>query len=433
VWFQRAREDPESKYHDYYLWSSHPEAAYQTVNIFPDREDGVWSYDDATYKHYFHQFYSHQPDLNVAHPAVQEEIFDVLRFWIQQGADGFRIDAAHPMQLPKGHHGHTLDDPMGLFKRMRRVVREEQGDAILLAEADDEPRHLDHYFGDGEAFDLLFNFVLNVHLTYGVGVEDTWPLYRAEEVLPDIDGLGQWATFLRNHDEWNLLKLPDETIEHAREYFGDDDGDSWIFDRGHRLRLADLYDADHDRIELAHSLLLSMPGTPVLLSGDEIGMGADLSLPERESVRTPMQWDDSKNAGFSSTDPSDLYNPVVDEGRFSYEQVNVADQRDDPDSLLSGVQQLVSARDDYPGINDGDYTIVDSGHKDVFLHRIDTAERVLFCAHNLADEYREPVCGFEMPDTATEKVIGTGGYHVEDGGVTFLLDPGDYVWLDAER
>jgi maltose alpha-D-glucosyltransferase/alpha-amylase len=432
-WFQRAREDPDSAYHDYYLWTSHVDDAYRTVNIFPDREAGVWSYDDAAGKHYFHQFYSHQPDLNVANPAVQEQISDVLRFWIEQGADGFRIDAAHPMQLPKGHHGNTLDDPMGLFKRMRRVVREEQDDAILLAEADDEPQHLDHYFGDGDAFDLLFNFVLNVHLTYGVGVRDTWPLYRAEEMLPDIDGLGQWATFLRNHDEWNLLKLPKEAIDHAREYFGDDDGDSWIFDRGHRLRLADLYDGDHDRIAMAHSLLFSMPGTPVLLAGDEIGMGADLSLPEREAVRTPMQWDDTANAGFSSADPGALYNPVVQSGQFSYEQINVADQRDDPDSLLSRIRALVAAHNDHPEINDGEYTIVDSGHDDVFCHRIDTENSVLFCAHNFADAPREAVCGFAMPDPATERVTGPGDYHVDDGGVTFRLDPCEYVWLAAEK
>ncbi|MBX0322865.1 alpha-amylase family protein [Halomicroarcula sp. F13] len=431
-WFQRAREDPDSEYHDYYLWTDDLEGAYETINIFPDREDGVWTYDEAAGKHYFHQFYHFQPDLNVANPAVQEEIFDVLRFWIDQGADGFRIDAAHPMQQAKGHHGHRLDDPMGLFKEMRRVVRDEQGDAVLLAEADDQPENLGHYFGDGEAFDLLFNFVLNVHLTYGVGVKDTWPLYRANEILPDIEGFGQWATFLRNHDEWNLLKLPNETIDHAREYFGDEEGDSWIFGRGHRLRLADMYDADHDRIAMAHSLLLSLPGTPVLLSGDEIGMGADLSLPERESVRTPMQWDDSENGGFSSADPADLYNPVVDEGRFSYEHVNVADQRDDPDSLLSRVQRLVHAHHDHPVINDGEYTIVDSGHKDVFVHRIDHEGTALMCVHNFADEYREPVVGFEVPDVATEKVVGTGGYHVEDGGVTFLLDPCDYVWLEAD-
>ncbi|WP_276273899.1 alpha-amylase family protein [Haloarcula litorea] len=431
-WFQRAREDPDSEYRDYYLWTDDVEGSYETINIFPDREDGVWTYDEVAGEHYFHQFYGFQPDLNVANPAVQEEIFDVLRFWIDQGADGFRIDAAHPMQQAKGRYGHRLDEPMELFKRMRRVVREEQGDAILLAEADDQPENLDHYFGGGEAFDLLFNFVLNVHLTYGVGVKDTWPLYRASEVLPDIEGVGQWATFLRNHDEWNLLKLPDETIDHAREYFGDDDGDSWIFGRGHRLRLADMYDADHDRIAMAHSLLLSMPGTPVLLSGDEIGMGADLSLPERESVRTPMQWDDTENAGFSSADPEDLYNPVVDEGRFGYERINVADQRGDPDSLFSRVRDLIHAHHDTPVINDGEYTIVDAGPEDVFVHRIDHEGTALLCAHNFADEYREPVCGFVDPDVTTEQVVGTGGYHAEDGGVTFLLDPCDYVWLRAE-
>jgi len=187
--------------------------AHNRQNIFPEYEDGVWSYDETADKHYFHQFYGHQPDLNVANPAVREELYDVLRFWLDQGADGFRIDAAHPMLLPKGHNASTLhdtdlDEPIDLFKRMREVVEAEQSDAVLLAEADDEPENLDYYFGDGEAFHLQFNFVMNAHLTYGVGVTDTWPLDRAEEILPDVSGVGGWVNFLRNHDEWNLLKLP---------------------------------------------------------------------------------------------------------------------------------------------------------------------------------------------------------------------------------
>ncbi len=437
-WFRRAREDPDSEYHDYYCWTDHPGDAYETVNIFPDREDGVWSYDERAGKHYFHQFYSHQPDLNVANPAVRDEIRDVLRFWIEQGADGFRIDAAHPMLQPKGHHGTTPEgDGIWIFEEMRRDVRSVKGDAILLAEADDRPHELRDYFGGGEAFDLLFNFVSNAHMVYGIGVRDTWPLHRADEVLPDVSEVGGWANFLRNHDEWNLLKLPQEALEHGREFFrefddGDVDGetDSWIFGRGHRLRLADLLDGDRDRIEMAHSLLLSQPGTPVLQSGDEIGMGADLSLPERESVRTPMHWSGGDNAGFSEAPAEELYNPVIGDGEYGHERVNVADQREDPDSLLSGVRELIAARDRCPTIPGGHRTLVDSGHADVSLHRVDDGDRTITCAHNLADDYRESVRGFEAEEA--ERVVGDGGFHVEDGGITFLLDPHDYVWLRAE-
>ncbi|MFB6150991.1 MAG: alpha-amylase family protein [Haloarculaceae archaeon] len=432
-WFQRAREDPESKYHDYYLWTEHPEDAYHTVNIFPEYEDGVWTFDEAAEKWYFHQFYHHQPDLDVLNPDVQEEMFDVLRFWLDQGADGFRIDAAHPMQEPKGHHGKTPDDPMWLFREMKRVVRDEKTDAILVAEADDQPEELRGYFDGGRAFDLLFNFVLNSHLTYGIGVRDVWPLYRAEEVLPDVSDVGQWANFLRNHDEWNLLKLPQPAFEHAREYFGDDEGDSWIFGRGHRLRLADLYAGDHDRIAMAHSLVLSLPGTPVVLAGDEIGMGADLAIPERDAVRTPMQWSAETNAGFSSADPDDLYLPVVDEGPFGYERINAADQQGDPDSLLSRIRRLVGARQRNAWIGDGEYTIVDSGHEDVFVHRVDAGDRVLLCAHSFADAYRESAVGFDVPGAATEVVAGDGEHRHWGDGMTFRLDACDYVWLRGDR
>ncbi|MDT3436195.1 alpha-amylase family protein [Haloarcula sp. 1CSR25-25] len=430
-WFQRAREDPDSKYHDYYLWTSHLDDAYQTSNIFPDREDGVWSYDEAAGKHYFHQFYHHQPDLNVANPAVRDEIHDVMRFWLNQGADGFRIDAAHPMLIEKGHNATT--EGIDLFKEMKRVVTETKDHAVLIAEADDQPEHLDYYFGDGEAFDLMFNFVLNAHMVYGVGVKDTWPLHRANEVLPDISGVGQWANFLRNHDEWNLLKLPHEALEHAREYFGPDDGSSWIFGRGHRLRLADIFGYNHDRIAMAHSLLFAYPGTPVVLSGDEIGMGSDLWLDERESVRTPMQWDDTENGGFSTADREDCYNPPVVGTEYSYEHINVADQREDPESLLSRIQRLIAARKRNPELSDGDHHLAESGHKDVLVHRVDTDDTAFIFAHNFADEYRESVLQWEVPAADTSTAVGDGGYHIEDGGVTFLLDPCDYVWLRGDK
>ncbi|MFC7019978.1 MULTISPECIES: alpha-amylase family protein [Haloarcula] len=430
-WFQRAREDPESKYHDYYLWTSHLEDAYHTSNIFPEYEDGVWSYDEVAGKHYFHQFYHHQPDLNVSNPAVRDEMHDILRFWLEKGADGFRIDAAHPMLIEKGHDATTED--IDIFVEMKDVVRAEKTDAVLLAEADDQPEHLDYYFADGEAFDLMFNFVLNAHMVYGIGVEDVWPLRRADEILPDISGVGQWANFLRNHDEWNLLKLPQETLEHAREYFGPDDGSSWIFGRGHRLRLADLYDHDHDRIAMAHSLLFSYPGTPVVLSGDEIGMGSDLWLEERESVRTPMQWDDSENGGFSTADREDCYNPPVVGTEYDFTHVNVADQRGDPDSLLSRIQRVIDARHANTEISDGSFHMADSGHKDVMVHRVDTDDVALIFAHNFAHEPREAVLQWEVPDADTTQQVGAGGYHVADGGVTFSLGPCEYVWLRGDK
>jgi maltose alpha-D-glucosyltransferase/alpha-amylase len=431
-WFQRARADETSKYHDYYLWTRDVESAYKRGNIFPEYEDGVWTYDDVAEKHYYHQFYSHQPDLNVANPEVRREIHEILEFWLELGVDGFRIDAAHPMTEPKGHDAVGIDDPDWLYREMKKTVRETKSDAVLLAEADDQPEELHRYFGEGEAFDMLFNFVLNSHLVYGVAVEDTWPLHRAFEVLPDVSGYGQWANFLRNHDEFNLLKLPHEAFHHAKDFFGGDDDESWLFGRGHRLRLADLYAGDHDRIALAHSLLMSLPGTPVLLSGDEIGMGADLNLPERESVRTPMQWSDNRNAGFSSADPEDLYNPVVDEGEFAYDEINVADQLTDADSLLNRIERLIDARHLCSEISDGHFSVIDVEPKEVWVHRIDQSGTVLLCAHNTASEERQVTVGFDAPDETTARVAGDGDYEIADGECTFDLAPCDYVWLRGD-
>jgi maltose alpha-D-glucosyltransferase/alpha-amylase len=434
-WFQRAREDPESKYHDYYLWTSHVEAAHRTGNIFPEYEEGVWSYDDVAGKHYFHQFYSHQPDLNVANPDVQEEIFSIIEFWLERGVDGFRIDAAHPMILPKGHDATTLEDPQWLFREMKRRARAVKEDAVLLAEADDEPERLEYYFADGEGFDVLFNFVGNSHLVYAIGVKDTWPIHRTFEVLPDPSGTGWWANFHRNHDEWNHLKLPWEALDFGRTYFRQGEGtdDSWIFGRGHRLRLADLFAGDHDRIAHAHSLLMSLPGTPFVLAGDEIGMSADLSLPERTAVRTPMQWSDEPNGGFSTADPAPLVLPVHEGPEFGYERINVADQRGDPDSLLSRVSAAVDARHRCPEIHEGEFSILESGHREVFAHRFEHGDSILLAVHNTADGYRRVVVGFDSPAEATEHVLGPGRYHVQDGGVTLFLKACDYVWLRGDR
>ncbi len=431
-WFQRARSDPHSPYHDYYLWTEHPEEAFSHPNIFPDREDGVWTHDDVAGKWYYHQFYHHQPDLNTANPAVREEIYDVLRFWLQIGVDGFRIDAAHPMLHPKGHNAVTPDIGMGLFEEMKSVVRDEREDAILLAEADDQPEVLREYFADGDGFDMLFDFVTNQHMAYAIAVKDMWPMYRANEQLPDLGAIGQWANFLRNHDEFNLLKLPGEAFEHARQFFGDDEGDSWIFDRGHRLRLADLYAGDHDRIALAHSLMFSLRGTPVLLSGDEIGMGADLSLPERESVRTPMQWSANDNGGFSTAAPEACYNPVIDEGEYSYEQLNVAEQLADPGSLLNRIKALIDARTMCPEIGSGSYSILDVPPKEVFVHRMDARNTVLIAAHNAATDQREVTVPFEVPADAATKIVGPGSYAIADGTIRFDLGECEYVWVRGD-
>jgi maltose alpha-D-glucosyltransferase/alpha-amylase len=433
-WFQRARRDPHSRFHDFYLWTSDLDSAYKRGNIFPEYEDGVWSYDEMAGKHYYHQFYNFQPDLNVANPAVQREINEILRFWLELGFDGFRVDAAHPMTEPKGHNAIEPVDPDGLFREMKRTVRDVKADAVLLAEADDQPEELERYFGEGEGFDLLFNFVLNSHLVYAAAIKDVWPLYRAFEVLPDVSGQGQWANFLRNHDEFNLLKLPHEAFHHAREFFGGDSDESWIFGRGHRLRLADLFAGDHDRIAMAHSLLFSLPGTPVLQSGDEIGMGADLDLPERTAVRTPMQWSDNHNAGFSAADEDDLVIPVIDEGEYAYEDVNVADQLPEADSLLNRISRLVDARTRCTEVSGGRFEVVDVPPREVWAHRLVDGATELLAVHNTAAETRTVTVWFGPDADVSSRVVGPAEYaFLDDGQVRVELDACEYLWLRGDR
>jgi maltose alpha-D-glucosyltransferase/alpha-amylase len=254
------------------------------------------------------------------------------------------------------------------------------------------------------------------------------------DVLPEPSETVWWANFLRNHDEWNLLKLPHEALEHGREYFRrrEGDADSWIFGRGHRLRLADLYDGDHDRIAMAHSLLFSLPGTPIVLSGDEIGMGADLSLDERFAVRTPMQWSDEANGGFSTADPEDLFLPVNDDERFGYEHVNVKSQVDDPDSLLNRVSAAIEARHHAPEVSHGGFDVLQTGHAEVWAMRYHLDDRVLLTVHNLADSPRETILGFDSPAEATEHLLGDADYHVQDGGVTAWLDACEYLWIRGD-
>ena len=438
-WFQRAREDPDSAYREYYCWTDDPESAYSTGNIFPDREEGVWSYDEAADAHYFHQFYHFQPDLDVSNPALQDEIAAVLEFWLDQGADGFRVDAVAPMTFRKGEDGHTLDDPHAFFRRLNRTVREAKEDAILLAEADDEPELLDEYFGDGDEFDLQLNFVGNAHLVYALGTAETWPLERAFDMLPyDCFEDGQWANFLRNFDELNLLKLPEDAFQHSRELFNPPGEDAWIFDRGHARRTAGILGNDPDRIAMAHSLLCSLPGSPVILAGDEIGMGEDLSLPERQPVRTPMQWSDDRNAGFSTADAEDLILPVIDEGEFGYQEINAADQLGEPYSLYNRVAAIAHTRSICSELWRGEFEQVPVEPDDVWVFRVRHEDTVLLTAHNLSGEYREVTVDPEIPWGATADLVGPGEYHFPEGGpMTFTLDGYDYVWVrgdtDAER
>ncbi|PSP26719.1 trehalose synthase [Halobacteriales archaeon QH_2_65_14] len=430
-WFQQARNDPDSKYRDYYVWVEEPPPpGPDEGSVFPGEveDDRIWSYDSEAGAYYYHRFYPFQPDLNTANPDVREEIYKIMKFWLQLGVDGFRVDAATLMIQPKHPEADELDDPHELLRSLKRHAVAQRGDTVLLAEADDEPGILQRYAGE-DGMDLLMNFVLNAHLIAALATGRADPLADGLERLPDLEA-GQWANFLRNYDELNIGRLPGDLQEQVFELFAPDP-DMRIYGRGIRRRLAPMLDGDRDRLKLAFSLLFSMPGTPLLLYGDEIGMGDEPALPGRQPVRTPMQWSDERNAGFSTAREEDLTAPVISGGKFGYERVNVASQRSDGESLLNWLQRLISTRRENHEIGHGDVHVVETGHENVFAHRYDGENTTILCAHNLSKESVTTGIDVDLaPSASMHHLVGRqDSARLEDGRVEVSLDGYGFVWL----
>jgi maltose alpha-D-glucosyltransferase/alpha-amylase len=426
-WFEAARGDPDSKYRDYYVWSTDPPPADpEAGSVFPGEveDERIWTYDSEAGAYYFHRFYPFQPDLNVANPDVREEIEKVMRFWLELGVSGFRVDAATLMIQRKDPAASEPDDPRAILWRMREVA--DEFDAVLLAEADDHPDELASYF-DRE-FHLLLNFVLNAHLTHALAEGSGDPIAEAFERLPDVHGVGQWANFLRNFDELNIGRLPRDQREAVFELFAPDPS-MRIYGRGIRRRLAPILDGDGRRIRTAFSLLFSMPGTPLFFYGDEIGMGDDQSLPGRDAVRTPMQWNDGEHGGFSTADAVHHVRPVIDGGPFGYDRVNVADQRSDPDSLLSWMRELIELRKGCPEVGSGRYDHLETDPEGIFAHRIRDDESAVIAAHDLSATERTvtlPVGG------ESTELFGNATVEHRNGAVRVDLPAYGRCWLRVD-
>ena len=382
-WFQTARKDSNSKYRDYYVWSEDPPEP-DVEPIFPE-EESVWTYDEEAGAYYYHRFYHFEPGLNHANPAVREEVCRIMDFWLTVGVDGFRVDATPIMIQKKGLDSTELEEPHEILKEYRAFVSDRNRDAVLLGETGGTPDVVRPYFGSGpgDEMQLLFNFTLTDYLFAALAEEDAEPLADSFERIPAPPKNGQWANFLRNLDELNLEWLSESRRRTVFEQFAPDE-EMRIYGRGIRRRLAPML-GDRRRIELAYSLLFSWPGTPVIPYGDEIGMGEDLSLDGRDAVRTPMQWADEKNAGFSSAAPEDLVRPVVSEGEFGYERVNVDEQRDDPESLLQWMIRLIGTRREHPTIGRGRVHPIETKADSVVAHRLE-GRRVVLAVHNLAGD-----------------------------------------------
>lgn len=388
-WFKAARRDPDSPYRDWYVWSKEKPKNADEGMVFPGVQKTTWTYDSQAEAYYFHRFYDFQPDLNTANPAVQAEILKIMGFWLQLGVSGFRVDAMPFVIAGEGAGIGKPAENYDMLRFFREFLQWRQGNAILLAEANVPPQESIKYFGDdGDRIHMMFNFPVNQHLFYAFATGDTEPLVEALGQTRDLPATAQWGVFLRNHDELDLGRLSDEQRAAVFASMGPEP-DMQLYDRGIRRRLAPMLHNDRRRLELAYSLLFSLPGTPVLGYGDEIGMGDDLSLPERNCARTPMQWSTEPQGGFTTARKPVL--PVISGGPYGFEQINVAAQRRDPDSLLNWLERIIRMRGEVPEIGWGACTPVPSGSKSVLVLRYDWRNNGVLVVHNFADEPVEVV------------------------------------------
>lgn len=379
-WFKDACRDRNSPYRDFYLWADEPDDSIEP--IFPTVEDSVWTWNEEAGQYYRHLFYSHEPDLNLANPKVIKEIERIMAFWLRLGVSGFRVDAASHL-IEQAGSGDSKEG-YWLLEHMRDFVMLRRPETVLLGEVDVEPEEYREYFGDGDRLTLLLNFWANNHFFLALARSEAEPLMRATESQPVPPQRAQYAIWLRNHDELDLERLTDEEREEVMQAFAPDP-DMRAYNRGIRRRLAPMLDGDERRLAMAHALLFALPGTPIIRYGEEIGMGEDLSRPERLAVRTPMQWSNEPNAGFSCVDTKQLAAPLIDEGPFGYQQLNVYAQTLREGSLLARTGNMIRTRIGLREIGEGRHRPVETGCASVFAIRHQNDSTVLMLV-NLADE-----------------------------------------------
>jgi maltose alpha-D-glucosyltransferase/alpha-amylase len=435
-WFQQAVKDRDSKYFDYYVWSDEKPKNIHEGMVFPGYQDSIWTYEKKVDAWYLHRFYEHQPDLNMANPQVVEEIRRVMGFWLKLGVSGFRIDAAPFVieMLGIEHEGSTQTANYEYLRQMHDFLSWRRGDAVMLAEANIEMKEVKNYVGDGDKLQMLFHFMLNQHLFLALAQESAKPIIKVMQMPSEIPQSCQWVNFLRVHDELDLGRLSKKEREFVFEQFGPEE-DMQLYGRGIRRRLAPMLENDRKKLELANSLLLTLPGTPVIRYGQEIGMGDDLSLPERDSVRTPMQWSKAKNGGFSTADRRRLVSPVINEGQFGYKNVNVEDQQRDDNSLLNWMEKAVRVRRHSPEFGYGTWSLIETGDDCVLAHRCDWEGKAVIAVHNLGGEPTEVhLKEQEGRNESWMDLIGDHRYQIVNGDPKRIeLDSYGYRWFRVRR
>ncbi len=433
-WFQSARADRNSPYRDYYVWSDTDDKFQDARIIFLDTEKSNWTWDEQAGQYFWHRFYSSQPDLNYDNPRVQEEMKNVMRFWLDLGVDGFRSDAVPYLFEREGTNCENLPETHVYLKQVRRFIDENYPGRILLCEANQWPEDVFPYFGDNDEFQMGFHFPIMPRMYMSVRKADRMPLEWIMARTPLLNKANQWCIFLRNHDELTLEMVTPEERDWMWQEFAPEP--RMRLNLGIRRRLAPLLDNDRRRIELMNSMLFTMPGTPIIYYGDEIGMGDNIWLHDRNGVRTPMQWSAGHNAGFSEAPAEHLYAPVVSEPPYSPAEVNVERQIDDPDSLLNFTRKLISISKQHLALGEGEFNWAPCENTAIaaYYRSYDDpmAPDRLLVVQNLSGEMQEAkiVLPERISPALIDLISGQAFPVDEERALTIQMEPYGYHWLE---
>jgi maltose alpha-D-glucosyltransferase/alpha-amylase len=425
-WFKEARGDRKSPRRSWYVWSKKRPKHWNKGMVFPGVQDRTWTFDAASREFYYHRFFDFQPDLNLGNEEVRREIHRIMGFWLQLGVCGFRMDAlpfmieeALPTTSKYPQHFEYLSE-------LRQVVQWRRGDAVLLGEANVLPSDTQPYFGDdGERVHMMFNFFVNQHLFYALATHDIGPLVEAIEATLDIPPTAQWAHFLRNHDELDLGRLTDAQRKRVFARFAPDES-MRLYGRGIRRRLAPML-GDREHEELAYSVMFSLPGSPVIRFGDELRMGDNLALEQREAVRTPMQWANERHGGFTTAEKPIV--PVIEHGVWSYEHVNVEAQRRDSSSFLNWMARMIRLRKECPEIGIGRCTVLDTGAENVLGLRFDLHGNSVVTLHNFDERPHEANLRAERKGDRLSDLIQPVEVPARKGYFAVPMDALGYRWF----
>ncbi|HEX2766152.1 MAG TPA: alpha-amylase family protein [Candidatus Limnocylindria bacterium] len=432
-WFQMARKG-HPIFKDFYVWEDEKPPNADEGVVFPGKQHSIWSYDRAARKWYMHRFYPFQPDLNINNPLVRNEIHKVIGFWLEVGLSGFRIDAV-PFLIEQVHGDNpAVSDPHDYLRDLRNFSVRRRGDTMLLAEANEPLDRIASYFGErGNQMTMLFSFITNQALYLSFARGEATPVANALRALPPTPPECQWANFIKNHDEATLDRLTDEEREEVFAAFAPDES-MRLYGRGIRRRFPSMVDGDRRRLELAYSLLFSLPGTPVLFYGEEIGMADNPDIPDRGAVRNPMQWADQPGGGFTTADESKLPRPLLADGPFGYHEINVRSQRRDPDSFLNWMEKAIRTRKEWPEFGWGDWQVLATRNPRVLAIVATWDGASVLSVHNFGD--RPAKVTVRIPDEATggtwQHIFGHGDElptGIEDDAFRCELAPYGYQWF----